>query len=69
MERAIGAFEPLATGPRIVLLNNVALNWETLLSRGPEEAGRLLARSRELAPKLDPMEAPVPPPAGRGEGL
>ena len=111
IERAIGAFGPLATGPRIVLFNNLALNWKVLaehqaqeaerllaladgeaeaaLAAGPENwvlhhalarlylevaatrpdyvarAGRHLARSRVLAPGLDPMEAPLPPAAAR----
>ena len=111
LERAIGAFEPLATGPRIVLFNNLALNWAVLaehqapaaarllaladreapaaLAAEPESwvlhhalarlylevaatrpdyaprAARHLARSRALAPNLDPMEAPLPPPAAR----
>ena len=108
LERAIGAFEPLANGPRVVLFNNLALNWEVLARHRPgeaarllaladgeaqaalaarpeswmlhhalarlylkvaatrpdyaERAGRHLARSRVLAPNLDPMEAPPPPP-------
>ena len=107
LERAIGAFEPLANGPRVVLFNNLALNWEVLARHRPgeaarllaladgeaqaalaarpeswmlhhalarlylevaatrpdyaERAGRHLARSRVLAPNLDPMEAPRPP--------
>ena len=43
LERAIGAFGPLATGPRIVLFNNLALNWEILERGDPREAARLLA--------------------------
>lgn len=43
LERAIGAFEPLATGPRVVLFNNLALNWEVLAQSSPGEAERLLA--------------------------
>ena len=43
LERAIGAFEPLATGPRVVLFNNLALNWEVLAQESPGEAARLLA--------------------------
>ena len=43
IRRAIGAFEPLATGPRIVLFNNLALNWEVLAAHRPAEAARLLA--------------------------
>ncbi len=43
IERAIGAFGPLATEPRIVLFNNLALNWEVLARHQPEEAARLLA--------------------------
>lgn len=112
LERAIGAFEPLATGPRVVLFNNLALNWEVLQRTDADEAARLLAladseaqaalaarpeswvlhhalarlylraagtypdyavraqahlaRSRVLAPNLDPMEAPLPPRARRG---
>ena len=111
VERAIGAFGPLATGPRIVLFNNLALNWEVLARHEAEDAAHLLAladreaeaalaaepeswvlhhalarlwlkvadthpdyaaraqarlgRSRVLAPNLDPMEAPLPPPAAR----
>ena len=42
LERAIGAFEPLATGPRIVLFNNLALNWEVLERDDTREAARLL---------------------------
>ena len=112
VERAIAAFPPLATGPRIVLFNNLAFNWDALVRHDPDEATRLLAlaeahaaaalaaepeswvlhhalarlrlkvaatwpghegrarfhldRSRELAPNLDPLEAPLPP--GRGDG-
>ena len=111
LRRAIGAFEPLAAGPRVVLFNNLALNWEALRRTDPREAARLLAlaeaqaeaalaarpeswvlhhalarlylkaaatdpdyaaraerhldASRVLAPNLDPMEAPLPPGAGR----
>ena len=111
IERAIGAFAPLAAGPRIVLFNNLALNWKVLAEHQPREAARLLAladreagaalaaqpeswvlhhalarlylevaatrpdyaaragrhlaRSRVLAPNLDPMEAPLPPAAAR----
>ena len=111
IERAIGAFGPLAAGPRIVLFNNLALNWKVLAEHRPREAARLLAladreaeaalaaepeswvlrhalarlylkvaatrpdyaaraerhlaRSRILAPNLDPMEAPLPPAAAR----
>ena len=43
IERAIGAFGPLATGPRIVLFNNLALNWDVLAEHQAEEAERLLA--------------------------
>ncbi|MYG25880.1 MAG: O-antigen ligase family protein [Boseongicola sp. SB0677_bin_26] len=43
IERAIDAFEPLATGPRVVLFNNLALNWEVLVRTDPQEAARLLA--------------------------
>ena len=43
LERAIGAFEPLANGPRIVLFNNLALNWKVLAEHQPAEADRLLA--------------------------
>ncbi|MDE2789416.1 MAG: O-antigen ligase family protein [Paracoccaceae bacterium] len=43
LERAIGAFEPMATGPRVVLFNNLALNWEVLQRTDAEEAARLLA--------------------------
>ena len=113
LERAIGAFEPLAGGPRVVLFNNLALNWEVLAEYQPGEAARLLAladaeagaalaarpeswllhqalarlyvkvaatrpeyapraerhlaRSRVLAPNLDPMEAPLPPQAPERE--
>ena len=42
MERAIAAFPPLATGPRIVLFNNLALNWDVLERHHPNEAERLL---------------------------
>ena len=111
IRRAIGAFGPLANGPRVVLFNNLALNWAVLAEHEPTEAARLLAiaegeaaaalasepeswvlhhalarlhlevaatrpeyaeragrhlaRSRALAPNLDPMEAP-PPPERRG---
>ena len=114
IERAIGAFAPLANGPRIVLFNNLALNWDVLAEHQAEEAGRLLAlaggeaaaalaaepeswvlhhalarlylevaatrpdyaaraerhlaRSRVLAPGLDPMEAPLPPAAAVRRG-
>ncbi len=51
--RAIAAFEPLATGPRIVLFNNLALNWELLARHRAQEAARLLALAdREAAPAL-----------------
>ena len=109
--RAVAAFGPLANGPRIVLFNNLALNWEVLARHHADEAARLLAlaekeaeaalaaepeswvlhhalarlwlkvaatepeyaaraerhlaRSRVLAPNLDPMEAPIPPAAAR----
>ena len=43
LERAIGAFEPLANGPRIVLFNNLARNWEVLARHQAPEAARLLA--------------------------
>ena len=43
LRRAIGAFEPLATGPRVVLFNNLALNWDVLARTRPAEAARLLA--------------------------
>ena len=43
LERAMGAFEPLAAGPRVVLFNNLALNWEVLARTDPREAARLLA--------------------------
>ena len=43
IRRAIGAFEPLATGPRVVLFNNLALNWEVLAAHRPGDASRLLA--------------------------
>ena len=111
IERAIDAFAPLANGPRIVLFNNLALNWQVLAEHEPREAARLLAladgeaeaalaagagswvlhhalarlyvevaathpdyaaragrhlaRSRVLAPRLDPMEALLPPAAAR----
>ena len=42
VERAIDAFGPLATGPRIVLFNNIARNWEVLQRHHAEEAARLL---------------------------
>ena len=45
VERAIAAFEPLATDPRIVLLNNIARNWEVLERDHAHEAARLLARA------------------------
>ena len=111
MERAIGEFEPLANGPRIILFNNVAANWTVLATHHRDEAERLLAwmdreapvalaaepeswvlhhalarlyrtvavthpeyteparrhleRSLELAPNLDPLEAPRPGDANR----
>ena len=43
LRRAIGAFEPLATGPRVVLFNNLALNWDVLARSRPAEAAGLLA--------------------------
>ena len=43
IERAIAAFAPLATGPRIVLFNNLALNWAVLARHHADEAARLLA--------------------------
>ncbi len=43
IESAIAAFGPLATGPRIVLFNNLALNWQVLAEHETQEAARLLA--------------------------
>ena len=57
IERAIEAFGPLATGPRIVLFNNLALNWEVLAEHYAEEAARLLAladREAEAALAAEP---------------
>ena len=53
LQRAIGAFGPLANGPRIVLFNNLALNWEVLVRHRAAEAARLLALAdREAAAAL-----------------
>ena len=49
IQRAIGAFEPLATGPRVVLFNNLALNWEVLARGQSGTAARLLARADAAA--------------------
>ena len=49
LRRAIGAFEPLAAGPRVVLFNNLALNWEALRRADPREAARLLALAEAQA--------------------
>ena len=43
LRRAIGAFEPLAAFPRILLLENVAPNWAPILEHDPRKAFRLLA--------------------------
>ena len=105
MERSIDSFEPLANSTRIILFNNVAVNWPVLTEHQPAEARRLrrwmgeeaeaalaseprswvlhhaltrlyrafaethpedaeparrhFDRSLELAPNLDPLEAPV----------
>ncbi len=50
MERSIRAFEPLATGPRIILFNNVAANWPVLVAHHRDEATRLLAWTDDEAP-------------------
>ena len=50
MERSIRAFEPLATGPRIILFNNVAANWPVLVAHHRDEAARLLAWTDDEAP-------------------
>ena len=42
LERSIRAFEPLATGPRVILFNNVAANWPVLSAHHRAEASRLL---------------------------
>ena len=42
MERAIGAFAPLATQPRMIVFENVGRNWSVLRSRYPAEAARLI---------------------------
>ena len=49
LRRAIGAFEPLANGPRIVLFNNLALNWDVLDRERADEAARLLALADDEA--------------------
>ena len=43
LRRAIGAFEPLAVFPRILLLENVAPNWPVILDHDAGKAFRLLA--------------------------
>ena len=50
MERSIDAFEPLATGPRVILINNVAANWPVLSRDHAAEAERLLAWMNAEAP-------------------
>ena len=50
LERAVAAFEPLATFPRMLLFENVAPNWPVLSRRYPAEAARLLAWSEREAP-------------------
>ena len=53
MARSIEAFGPLANGPRVIMFNNVAANWEVLASRDAAEAGRLLEwMDREAAAAL-----------------
>lgn len=105
MERSMEAFRPLANTTRVILFNNVAVNWPVLTEHRPAQARRLLRwmgeeaeaalatepeswvihhaltrlyrafarthpeyaeaarrhfdRSLELAPNLDPLEAPV----------
>ena len=49
MERSMRAFAPLANGPRVILFNNLAVNWPVLAEHHPEEADRLLAWSAEEA--------------------
>ena len=53
MARSIDAFGPLANGPRVIMFNNVAANWEVLTARDTAEAGRLLEwMEREAAAAL-----------------
>ena len=53
MARSIDAFRPLANGPRVIMFNNVAANWEVLTRRDASEAGELLAwMEREAAAAL-----------------
>ena len=51
LEASERAFEPMATHPRILLFENVAPNWAVLRARYPDEAFRLLDRSRRAAAK------------------
>ena len=48
---AIRAFEPMATQPRTLLIENVALNWAVLRERYPGEAFRLLTWIEEETPQ------------------
>ena len=47
--RAIAAFEPLATFPRILLFENIAPNWRIMLEQDADRAFRLLARAEAEA--------------------
>ena len=50
LERAIRAFDPLATEPRIILFDNLASNWPVLHARRRAEADRLLEWAKVEAP-------------------
>ena len=50
MERSVDAFAPLANGPRVILINNVAANWPVLSRDHAAEAERLLAWMEAEAP-------------------
>ncbi|MYA12780.1 MAG: O-antigen ligase family protein [Gemmatimonadetes bacterium] len=50
MERSVDAFAPLANGPRVILINNVAANWPVLSRDHAAEADRLLAWMEAEAP-------------------
>ena len=41
MERSMRAFPPLANGPRVILFNNVAVNWPVVSAHHPDLARRL----------------------------
>ena len=49
LRRSIRAFGPLATMPRIILIEDIAPNWRVILAQDPAKAFRLLAWAEEEA--------------------